>query len=51
MQRVVKLKDGLQVRIMTRDGRVKSLFIPSPSLDPVGAVRRCWKEGKFEEEQ
>jgi hypothetical protein len=48
---VAKVKDGLQVRILTEDGRVKSLFIPDPSLDPVRAVRRCWKEGKFEEER
>ncbi len=48
---VVKAKGGLQVRIITRDGRVKSLFIPDASLDPVSAVRRCWKHGKFEEEQ
>jgi hypothetical protein len=47
---VVKVKDGLEVRIVTRDGRVKSLFIPDLSLDPLSAVRRCWKEGKFEEE-
>ena len=48
---VVKLKDGLQVRIITRDGRVKSLFIADPALDPVRAVRWCWKYGKFEEEE
>jgi hypothetical protein len=47
---VVKLKDGLQVRIITKDGRVKSLFIPDLNIDPVRAVRRCWKEGKFEEQ-
>jgi hypothetical protein len=47
---VVKVKDGLQVRIITQDGRVKSLFIPDLALDPLSAVRRCWKEGKFEEE-
>ena len=44
------VKDGLQVRIITRDGRVKSLFIPDPNLDPVRAVRRCWRDGNFEEE-
>jgi hypothetical protein len=48
---VVKLKDGLGVRIITKDGRVKSLFVPDLSLDPVRAVRRCWKYGKFEEEE
>lgn len=47
---VVKLENGLQVRIITRDGKIKSLFIPDPSLDPVRAVRRCWREGTFEEE-
>jgi hypothetical protein len=45
---VVKLKDGLQVRILTRDGKIKALFIPDPNLDPVRAVRRCHKYGKFE---
>ena len=45
---VVKLKDGLQVRILTRDGKIKTLFIPDPSLDPVRAVLRCHKYGKFE---
>jgi hypothetical protein len=48
---VVKLENGLGVRIITRDGRVKSLFIPDLALDPVSAVRRCWREGKFEEER
>jgi len=48
---VVKLENGLGVRIITKDGRVKSLFIPDLSLDPVSAVRRCWREGRFEEEQ
>jgi hypothetical protein len=47
---VLKLENGLGVRIITRDGRVKSLFIPDLALDPVSAVRRCWKYGKFEEE-
>ncbi len=47
---VVKLEAGLQVRIITRDGRVKSLFIPDLNIDPVRAVRRCWKEGQFEEQ-
>jgi hypothetical protein len=47
---VLKLANGLGVRIITRDGRIKSLFIPDPSLDPVRAVRRCWREVKFEEQ-
>jgi hypothetical protein len=47
---VAKLKDGLGVRIITKDGKLKSLFISDPSLDPVSAVRRCWKYGKFEED-
>ena len=45
---VVKQKNGLGVRIITADGKIKTLFIPDLSLDPVSAVRRCWKEGKFE---
>ena len=48
---VVKLENGLGVRIITQDGRVKSLFIPDLALDPLSAVRRCWKYGKFEEQQ
>ena len=47
---VVKLEDGLQVRILTSGGQIKALFIPDPNIDPVRAVRRCWKYGKFEEE-
>jgi hypothetical protein len=47
---VVKLEAGLQVRIITKDGRVKSLFIPDLNIAPVRAVLRCWREGKFEEE-
>jgi hypothetical protein len=47
---VVKVKDGLQVRIITEDGQIKTLFVPDPSMDPVRAVRRCRKEGKFEEQ-
>jgi hypothetical protein len=47
---VVKLEDGLQVRIITKDGRVKSLFIPDLNIDPVRAVRRCWNEGQDEEQ-
>jgi hypothetical protein len=48
---VVKLENGLGVRIITKEGRVKSLFIADLALDPVRAVRRCWKYGKFEEER
>jgi hypothetical protein len=47
----VKLENGLGVRIIIREGSVKSLFIPDLALDPVSAVLRCWREGKFEEEQ
>ena len=47
---VVKLENGLQVRIITRGGKIKTLFLPDLALDPVSAVRRCWKYGKFEEE-
>jgi hypothetical protein len=47
---VVKLEDGLGVRIITKDGKIKSLFIPDLALDPVMAVRRCWKYGTVEEE-
>jgi hypothetical protein len=47
----LKLENDLGVRIITRDGRVKSLFIADLALDPVSAVRRCWKYGKFEERQ
>jgi hypothetical protein len=47
---VVKVKDGLQVRIITSEGKIKSLFIPDPSLDPVSAVRRCRRDGNFEED-
>ena len=47
---VVRVEGGLQVRIITTDGRIKTLFIPDPNIDPVRAVRRCWREGKYEEE-
>jgi hypothetical protein len=47
---VWKLKDGLGVRISTRDGRVKSLYIADLSLDPVLAVQRCRQEGQVREE-
>jgi hypothetical protein len=29
---------------------VKALFLPDPNFDPVRAVWRCWRDGKFEEE-
>jgi hypothetical protein len=47
---VWKLKDGLGVRVITRSGKVKSLFIPDATVDPVDAVRRCRIEGKVIEE-
>jgi hypothetical protein len=47
---VVKVNDGLQVRIITEAGQIMSLFIPDLSLNPVRAVRRCLKEGKIEEQ-
>lgn len=47
---VWKLKDGLGVRVITRSGKVKALFIPDLSVDPVEAVRRCRNEGKVIEE-
>jgi hypothetical protein len=47
---VWKLENGLAVRIFTRDNKIKFLFIPDRTLDPVVAVRRCWREGNFEEE-
>ncbi len=47
---VWKLKDGLGVRVITRSGQVKALFIPDATLDPVLAVKRCRKEGKIIEE-
>jgi hypothetical protein len=43
------LETGLEVRIFTRDGRIRYLFIPDLSLDPVTAVERCKREGKVEE--
>lgn len=46
---VWKLKNGLGVRIFTRDHKIKHLFIPDLTLDPVAAVERCKKEGKTEE--
>jgi hypothetical protein len=47
---VWKLKNGLGVRVFTRNGQVKALFIPDATLDPVLAVKRCRKEGKVIEE-
>lgn len=47
---VWKLPSGLRVYIVTKEGRIKCMFIPEPNLDPVSAVRRCWTEGNFEEE-
>ena len=47
---VWKLEDGIAVRILTSGDKIKFLFIPDPALDPLCAVRRCWREGKFEEE-
>lgn len=46
---VWKLKNGLGVTIFTNDNRIKYLFIPDPSLDPIKAVERCKQEGKIEE--
>jgi hypothetical protein len=43
------LETGLEVRIFTRDNKIRSLFIPDPSLDPVTAVERCKREGRIEE--
>jgi hypothetical protein len=44
-----KLETGLEVRIFTRDSRIRYLFIPEVSLDPVTAVERCKREGRIEE--
>lgn len=46
---VLKLETGLEVRILTRDSRIRYLFIPDLSLDPVTAVERCKREGRTEE--
>lgn len=46
---VWKLQSGLGVRILTEDDRIKHLFIPDLSLDPVVAVELCKKEGQLEE--
>jgi hypothetical protein len=43
------LETGLEVRIFTRDHKIRSLFIPVLSLDPVTAVERCKREGRIEE--
>lgn len=47
---VWRFNDGLGVRIFTSDNRIKCMFIPDPSLDPIRAVERCKQEGKIEEE-
>ena len=46
---VWKLETGLEVRIFTRDNKIRTLFIPDVSLDPVTAVERCKREGQIEE--
>jgi len=46
---VWKLQSGLGVRIITEDDRIKHLFIPDLSLDPVTAVELCRHEGQIEE--
>ncbi len=43
------LENGLDVRIFTKDGRIRYLFIPDLSLDPITAVERCKREGRIEE--
>jgi len=44
-----KLETGVEVRIFTRDNKIRSLFIADLSLDPVTAVERCKREGRIEE--
>jgi hypothetical protein len=46
---VWRLETGLEVRIFTRDNKIRCLFIPDLGLDPVTAVERCKREGKIEE--
>jgi hypothetical protein len=46
---VSKLKNGIVVRIFTDECRIKTLYIPDPSLDPVLAVERCQQEGQIVE--
>jgi hypothetical protein len=46
---VWKLKNGLGVRIFTRECRIKYLFIADSAVDPVEAVERCKREGRIEE--
>jgi hypothetical protein len=46
---VWKLETVLEVRIFTRDNRIRCLFIPDLGLDPVTAVERCKREGNIEE--
>ncbi len=47
---VWKYANGLGVRVFTRNGKIKSLFIKDLDLDPVVAVERCRKEGQVVEE-
>ncbi len=46
---VWRLATGVEVRIFTRDNRIRYLFIPDLSLDPITAVERCKREGQIEE--
>ena len=46
---VWKLETGLEVRIFTRDGKIRRLFIPDLGLDPITAVERCKREGATKE--
>ena len=47
---VLKLKNGLGVRIFTEEDKIKHLFISDPHLDPVTAVEHCKTKGQIEEE-
>ena len=47
---VMRYANGLGVRIITRNGKIKFLFIKDLTLDPVVAVDRCRKEGQVVEE-
>lgn len=47
---VWKINNGLGVRIFTDDCKIKHLFIPDHSLDPIEAVERCKREGTIEDE-
>jgi hypothetical protein len=46
---VWKLETGLEVHILTRDSKIRSLFINEASLDPITAVERCKREGRIEQ--